>query len=784
MKVNRKLVASVAVILSILILITTIKVDIVVAASDKKTLQSWLQTRAGVQYNPDSEANQTANLIMTTAIAKFPFTSTKDYTVTQAFRNVGGWSDGEFHNYIKGTTQNAIIPASVSRWSGVFLNDFSGITASSGKAVVTDLLNFNIESSYLTNGTVVSTGYTMFPQEALQQSKLIGALNPASDIEFQASGGFTQDATKISAYRTALLQKKFETQDIWAPDIQGKTGTTGLYKVTNKETGFPSYFLYMNEFVQSIGGTMVEVSNFNGLPGFTTDKNAYRGFTTYQMTPFPAFLKATAVPDYNLDGKKTAGFKITYQVYGYSGRYITVRVGTKKSESDLTLDPLNSEQAIVGGAKWLQPSGFKMTQGRWNPGENSKYNGEIFVSNEQILRLAGTDKQRVSLSLDDGYGRMDYLDFDISKIITPPPSSTPTPTTTPKPSPTSTPTPVKKIVTPPIQFKNIGVYDTTAYWTANKESNFSHYTLKCSPKYNTNYKGSIATYQLIGLTPATKYTCKLEAFDLSGNSGGITTSSFTTKDVVGPSGDGYWKDRGIIRQVKNIKQSQKSIPATAMDLSKYAKDEVKTNATKYSPFFGEKIGVWAKPDTRQVTHYWEFSYTRSVYDSCKTSNYNPTNKKWTCSGGYTTVTDTATDSCTINYAAVGPSGWTDITTNPAGKTLKATAGWNNDTAILKVTKVSIGTCRGSDSRNPSPVKFRYYIPIEYESSSQQLLLDKGYSAVKNIILDEYKDLRITVWSDIYNLSSKDGKTLYGKNSKTPIDFKQMWSAYSVLGAGN
>ncbi|OMD44032.1 fibronectin type III domain-containing protein [Paenibacillus odorifer] len=779
MKVNRQVVAIIAVVFSITLLITTINVKNVEAAPDKATLQSWLKTRGGIQYNPNSEANQTANLIMTSAIAKFPFTTTKDYIVAQAFRNVGGWTDETFHNLIKGTTQNSTIPASVSRWTGVFLNDFSGITAGSGKAVVTDLLNFNIDSSYLSNGTSASTGYTMFPQEALQQSKLIGALNPASDIEFQASGGFSQDATKISAFRTALLQKKFETQDIWAPDIPGKTGTTGLYKITSKETGFPSYFLYMNEFVQSIGGTMVEVSNFNGLPGFTTDKDAYRGFTTYQMTPFPTFLKATAVTDYNLDGKKTAGFKITYQVYGYSGRYVKVKVGTKKSASDLTLNPLNSEQAIIGGAKWIQPSGFGMTQGRWNPGENSKYNGEVFVSNEQILRLAGTAKEKVSLSLDDGYGRMDYLDFDISKIITPPPSSSPTPTPSPKPSPTPTPPPVKNIVTPPIQFKNIGVYDTTVYWTANKESNFSHYTLKCSPKYNTNYKGSIATFQLNGLAPETKYTCKLEAFDSSGSSGGITTGSFKTKEEVGPSGDGYWKDRGIIRQVNNVKQSQNSIPTTGIDLSKYAKDQVKSNANRYSPFFGEKIGVWAKPDTRQVTHYWEFSYQRSVYDSCKYWN-----NKTGCSGGYTTVTDTATDSCTINYAAVGPNGWTDITTNPMGKTLKATAGWNNDTVILKVTTVSTATCRGSDSRNPSPVKFKYYIPTEYESSSQQLLLDKGYSAVKNIILDEYKDLRITVWSDLYTLSSKDGKTLSGENSKTPINFKQMWSAYSVLGAGN
>lgn len=782
MWIRRKMIAISAIISFSIILITTINIGLVEAASDSATLQSWLKARAGVQYIPNTEANQTANLIMKTAISEFPFTLSKDYRVAQAFRNVQGWTDGKFHNYVKGTEDILDTSASVSRWTGVFLNDFSGITASSGKAVVTDLLNFNIDTSYLTEGSAASTGYTMLPQEAFQQSKLIGALNPASDADFQASGGFTQDAVKISAYRTAILQKKFESQDIWAPDISGNTGTTGLYKVTNKETGLPSYFLYTNGFVQSIGGTMVEVSNFNGLPGFTTDKDAYRGYTLYQMSPFPTFLKATAVVDYNLNGKETAGFKITYQAYGYTGRYATVRVGTKKSANDLTLDPANSEQAVAGGAQWVQPTGFGMVQGKWNPGQNSKYSGEVFVSNEQILRLSGTTKQRASLSLDDGYGRMDYLDFDVSKLVnnpTPTPSATPTPT----PKPSATPAP-KKIVTPPVQFKNIGEYDATAYWTAVKVTNFSHYTLKCSPKYNTNYKGSLASYQLSGLSPETNYTCKLEAFDQEGNSGGVTTGSFTTLEVQGPSGSGFWKDRGIIREIGSLKQSEKKIPTTGMDLSKYTTSEVKANATKHSPYFGEKIGVWGIPVTKQITYYWDFSYTRSVYDSCKTTKYSSTTKKYECSGGYVTVRDTATDSCTIDYAAVGPDGWTNITTNPTGKTIRAVAGWNNTSTTMGVTAVSTKTCKGSDSRNPNPSKFTYYIPTLYESFPKQLLLDKGFSSILNKIPIEYQTLQITLWSDIYSLSTKDGRTLSGENSKAHIKFKQLWSAYSAMGAGN
>ncbi|MNC01329.1 hypothetical protein D3C75_486740 [compost metagenome] len=84
---------------------------------------------------------------MKTAISEFPFTLSKDYRVAQAFRNVQGWTDGKFHNYARGTQDYLGTSASVSRWTGVFLNDFSGITASSGKAIVTDLLNFNIDTS-------------------------------------------------------------------------------------------------------------------------------------------------------------------------------------------------------------------------------------------------------------------------------------------------------------------------------------------------------------------------------------------------------------------------------------------------------------------------------------------------------------------------------------------------------------------------------------------------------------------------------------------------------------
>ncbi|WP_310551316.1 hypothetical protein [Paenibacillus glufosinatiresistens] len=779
---NKKLAAIKAAFFAIIILLTTIGRQQAGAASDKATLQNWLHTRVGVEYNPFTEANQAANLIMNTAIAQFPFTTTKDYKIAQAFRNVQGWTDGQFHNYAKGTNEFLETTASVSRWAGVFLNDFAGITASSGKAVVTDLLNFNIDSSYLTGGAATSTGYTMLPQEALQQSKLIGALNPTSDAEFQNSGGFTRDAAKISAFRTALMRRKFESRDIWTPDIKASVGTTGLYKVSKEGHARPSYFLYMNEFINSIGGTMVEVSNFNGLAGFTTDKDAYRGYTIYQMTPFPAFLRATAVTNYTLNGKKTPGFKISYQAYGYTGRYVTVKVGTKKSTDDMTLDPTNCEQVVVGGAQWVQPSGFGVIQGKWNPGKNSKFTGEVFVSNEQILRMAGTTKQKVTLSLDDGYGRMDYLEFDISKLVTA--TTTPSPTPSSTPIPTATQTPAKKIVTPPIHFKNIGEYDATAYWTAIKDVNFSHYTLKCSPKYNTNYTGTLASSQLTGFSSETKYTCKLEAFDQNGNSGGVTIGSFTTLEIKGPTNSTYWKDRGIIREVGELKQSNGSIPTGAMDLSKYTSSQVKANANKYSPYFGEKIGVWAIPDTRQLTYYWNFRYTRSVYDSCLKTKYNSMTGRNECNGGYRSVTDTATDSCTIDYAAVGPNGWDDISENPLGRTLRAVAGWNNANILLKVTKVSTKVCRGSDSRNPNPIRFIYYVPAMYESSAQAMTLDRGYSAVYNKILEEYQGLKITLWSEVYTLSAKNGRTLSSANGKAFIQFKQMWSKYSAMGVGN
>lgn len=314
MNLSKKLTA---VILSTTLLLPSVPFSgsVAQAASDKDTLASWLQTRAGVVYDQNTEANKSANTIMNAAIADFPYTTTRDYNIAQAFRNVQGWSDNLFHYTVKNKETILATDASISRWTGVFLNDFSGITSKSGKAIVTDLLNFNIDKSYLTGGVEANTGYTMMPESALNQAKLIGALNPANDEKFQESGQFTQQDFDISAYRTGLMNQKFKTMDLWAPNGKAPEGMKGLYEITKKGGSLPKYFLYMNEFVQSIGGTMVEVQNFNGLPGFTTDKNAYRGYTTYQMTPFPVIKNVKPYLNTNNKYGKT-GFEFSYKVYG------------------------------------------------------------------------------------------------------------------------------------------------------------------------------------------------------------------------------------------------------------------------------------------------------------------------------------------------------------------------------------------------------------------------------------------------------------------------------------
>jgi len=334
----------------------------------------------------------------------------------------------------------------------------------------------------------------------------------------------------------------------------------------------------------------------------------------------------------------------------------------------------------------------------------------------------------------------------------------------------------KPIKTPPINFKDITSYEGTPYWQDIQSPDLDKYVLKCSSLYKTNYAGTLTAFTLTGLTQNTTYTCKLEAFDKNGASGGVTTGTFKTKTIPSDTGSGYWKERGIIREISNMKQSQSQIPTKAIDFSKYGADDVKRVADQYSPYFGEKLGAYAKPEILSTTHTWKFSYTDSVYDSCKSKD-----KKGNCVGGNTSVTRTSSDYCVVEYPAVAPSGWNRITQNPSGLKLKVSNSWNRDTTDLITGGVQTKTCVGTNPKNTNKAQFTYYVPTEYVVQPS-LLIDQGFDSTTNSILSSYQNLQIEIHANVVSLGS-DSRTISGKVSETPIKMKMLWSKYTALGAG-
>lgn len=335
----------------------------------------------------------------------------------------------------------------------------------------------------------------------------------------------------------------------------------------------------------------------------------------------------------------------------------------------------------------------------------------------------------------------------------------------------------KPIETPPISFKDISPYESTAYWQDIQSPNLDRYELKCSPSYKTNYAGTLTAFTLTGLTPNTDYTCKLEAFDKDGVSGGVTTGTFKTKPIPSDTGSGYWKDRGIIREVNNQRQGYNQIPTRGLDYSDYAADEVKSVANKYSPYFGEKLGVYGQPATLSTTHTWTFTYTDSVYDSCKSKD-----KNGKCVGGYTSVTRTGSDYCTIEYPAVAPSGWSSITSNPSGLKLLVDNDWNDEKAYATVTGVQTKSCVGSNQRDPDKNQFTYFVPREYVLPPR-LFIDQGFDSTTNSILPDYENLQLKIHTNTVALGA-DHRSIIGKESVTPIKFLMKWSKFTALGAGN
>lgn len=339
--------------------------------------------------------------------------------------------------------------------------------------------------------------------------------------------------------------------------------------------------------------------------------------------------------------------------------------------------------------------------------------------------------------------------------------------------------------TPPIKFKDITQTSSIAYWEPLPEDTVDHYELTCSSDNKKTNTGKKSEWALTGLTPKTTYTCELEAFNPEGVSGGVETGTFTTlpEDTVpdpvegtspGGSGGG-WKELGLVREINNVRQKSVPItfPTTVPHYQAIKADTTKANG--YSPFFGEKLGVYAIPDIGTSTYSWKFNYQDSEWDSCKT-----TDKDGKCQGGYVTVTKTATDSCTVKYPKIGPTGLSSTTSDPKGKSANLTSKWGK-TGKITVTKSESGECVGTHPRNPSPRQFTYYVPTEL-LLSPALLLDKGFNPTYNKIDDAWKDEWIKVEGTSYSLGS-DGRSLSGTASPATISFKMLWSRYGNIGTG-
>lgn len=345
--------------------------------------------------------------------------------------------------------------------------------------------------------------------------------------------------------------------------------------------------------------------------------------------------------------------------------------------------------------------------------------------------------------------------------------------------------------TPPIYFKDITKTSSIAYWNPLPEETVDHYELTCTDTNTMRNTGKNAEWALTGLAPNTTYNCKLEAFNPEGQSGGIEEGSFTTlpDDTVTPppaggvttppspgGPGGGWREIGLIREIGAVKQSNPSSTAYPKTVNDYSAIKSNTSlANTYTPYFGEKIGMYAIPNIGTATYTWDFSYTDSEWDSCKS-----TDSEGKCVGGSVSVTRTATDSCTVKYPMAGPTGLGSTTSNPMGRTVAITTKWGK-TGVAKVTDVESGECRGSHPRDPSPYKFTYYYPTMIEIAPT-LLIDKGFDPTYQKIEDAWKDMWISMEASSYSIGS-DGRSLSGTASPATISFKMLWSRYGNIGTG-
>ncbi|WP_172195202.1 Athe_2463 domain-containing protein [Saccharibacillus qingshengii] len=350
--------------------------------------------------------------------------------------------------------------------------------------------------------------------------------------------------------------------------------------------------------------------------------------------------------------------------------------------------------------------------------------------------------------------------------------------------------------TPPIKPKDITKTTATVYWPTIPGDTLEHFDVTCSNDNKTVNRFKNLTQPLTGLTPATKYNCELEAFNKDGDSGGKTTTEFTTlpnepaipntdpeNETPGaptsPGGNGGgWKEIGLIREVKSEKQQNIPVayPKTS-DQYKALKDNGGATANTYSPYFGEKLGVYAIPEIGQSTYSWDFTYQEDVWDD---THHKDSKGNWV--GDWVSVTKVGTETCEVEYPKAGPAGLSSTTSDPKGRSSAVTSKWGKN-GTIKVTASRKDDCVASDPKNPAKgqVKFTYYVPTMLELSPS-LLLDKGFKSTTQTIDTANKTQWIEFNGESYSLGS-DARTLSSNKLNSRIDFKMYWSKYGNVSTG-
>ncbi|MEO2202462.1 hypothetical protein ABGV42_01745 [Paenibacillus pabuli] len=419
------------------------------ASKSPSVAEGWLKNNFNIKVDISSEDNQKLASITKKLQNEYDvnYTNNYDYNVSMSFLGVGGWGDSSFHSREKAKlAQFMRREAFISRWVGVFTNEFAGITSTSGDAKVLDMQNFNIKKK-AGDSDSVSSGANMVPIESLYSADIMMLLDPAGYYSI----GDNTDKMKKRSERIIERYSQAQVYDADADKLSpaGVKGTQGIMEVTNKNTGEISKFFRMTDLAIALGGILESQSNFNGLPGFSTEAGAYRGYNLYHMTPYPEIIIPEGEVPFvtkTIAGKQEKGIILDYRSYGYNYHKIDARVGEMDTTEIDTMVKSNSERVrsmLDTDNNWTDkkeivvvPGESKRVGGNWVPGKNVEYEGKLFISLDQLEKYKDKD-DNIFLEINDGYERRSYAKIALNYQAPPPAEVKQPENCTPATSPTA-----------------------------------------------------------------------------------------------------------------------------------------------------------------------------------------------------------------------------------------------------------------------------------------------------------------------------------------------------------